>query len=157
MPKRQGTIFIDKKPLNKVKEDDTNKLKRLVKQSHRIIFRAKAVFPFDFFPSEIVIDENKVDILDHVFFYSSQRYTILIKNINSATVSSDLLFGNLIIEIENNNLNPPPLRFLKKADAIKARRIINGMIVCMKEKIDLSKFDIEVVKKKVEEIGQTHE
>ena len=51
--------------------------------------------------------------------------------------------------------NPGTLKFLSINDAIRARRILNGLIICYKENVDLTKLDINLVKQKVEEIGTT--
>lgn len=171
MAKKQGTIYINKKPaahkaqpLPVIKEsppsqplDDTAKLQNLVDRTHRVIFRAKTVFPFDFFPDEVIIDENKIDIVINIFFSSSDTVTIPFKTVQTAHVSTDLFFGTLTLNLEFSKENPVIVNFLKKSDAIKARRIINGLAICAKENINLSKFDIEVVREKIEEIGKTQE
>lgn len=122
--------------------------------AHRILFRAKSVFPFDLFPDVVVIDENKVDFVYGIFFYSSQVFSVSIRNINGAMSSTNLFFGSLEIEVSGYNKNPDPVTYLLKSDAAKARRIINGLVTCYKQGIDTTVLNLQAAKDKVEEIGK---
>lgn len=59
------------------------KLNNLINNSHRILYEAASVFPFDFFPDRIVIDENKINIIHGVFFYSNKIFTILLEDVKN--------------------------------------------------------------------------
>lgn len=171
MARKQGTIYLNKKPSSEKpksvivqqapiiipQRDEKEKLQSLIDKTHRVIFRAKTVFPFDFFPDEIIIDQNKIDIVINIFFSSSDTVTIPFKIVQTAHVSTDLFFGTLTLNLEFSKENPVAVRFLTRTDAIKAKRIINGLAICEKENIDLSKFDIEDIREKVEEIGKTRD
>lgn len=138
-----------------VSNSEVAKLKSVVTESNRVLFRAKTVFPFDLFPNELVVQENKVDINYGLFFYSKTLISMPIANINMASASTSIFFGTLSIEIEGNNENPNKVTFLSATDAVRARRFINGLVLCYKDNIDLSSLDLDYVKKKVEEIGST--
>jgi hypothetical protein len=133
--------------------EEVKKLDELVTKSHRILFRCKTVFPFDLFPDELIIDENKIDIIHKTFFYTEAIYSVVMKNVHGATVQTGILFSSLDIEVIGFENDPPPLKFLWAADATKARRIITGLTTAIKEGIDLSKIPAEDLTKKVEEIG----
>lgn len=135
------------------KKNDLHKLEQLVTKSNRIIYQLKTVFPFDLFPSEIIIDETKITLKERIFFYSEQVFPITYDNLNSVVVEAGVLFATMKFEISGYNENPSPMKYFWIHDARKARRIILGLIQCFKEKIDLSKFDIETVRIKAEEIG----
>lgn len=139
--------------VQKTKTTEMNKFEKTLEASKGILFQTKSVFPFDFFPNEIVIDENKVDLIYGLFFFSREVFSISIKNINSAGSSSNLFFGELSIELEGYNENPKPIKYLWRKDAIKARRIINGLITLNKQNVNIARLNIVELKKKVEEIG----
>lgn len=157
--KKQG------KPEGKVKEyqdvsqlvteykTSREKLDSLVKRTSRVLFKCTSVFPFDFFPNSVIIDENKVDIVYRNFFYSEHVVSILIPNINFVEAECSLIFGTLTLEVSGFEQNPLPVSYLWKRDAIKARRMIMGLVACAKKDIDLADFDIQELQKKIEMIG----
>jgi hypothetical protein len=81
--------------------------------------------------------------------------SIPVSSLGSVSASIQLLFGTLQLEIHGIDPNPGLFKYLSVQDALKARRILNGLIICYKESVDLSKLDLETVKQKVEEIGTT--
>ncbi len=129
------------------------KLNNLLERSNRIIFSTQTVFPFDFFPDEITIDETKIQIIKRTFFYTQQAFPILIKNIHNISVSSSLVFASVKFEITGMEENPGEITFLWNSDAYKIKRIITGMTAAVKEGIDLSAVPINELRHKLEEIG----
>lgn len=148
---------VESKPSRKDSLSDIEKLNATVKSANRILFKTQAIFPFDFFPDEVIIDENKVDIISSKFFTSRETFTIPIENINGVTNSLSLFFGELRIEAWGINRLPGPIKYLSRLDAIKARRIISGLILSHKEQIDMRNIPLEELKRKLEEIGRAHE
>ena len=71
-------------------------------------------------------------------------------------VEQSVFFATLKLELGPGGFqqNPPPVTFLFKKEAIKANRIIVGLIICHKEKIDLSGMSREEILRKSEEIGR---
>lgn len=139
---------------------EVTKLDNLVKKTNRRILSIQSVFPFDFFPDTVHIDENKVDVIHRTFFWEKQMFPILIKNINGANITTNPFFATLSIEVTGYEKNPRPIRFLKRNDAVRARRIILGLVACAKEGrkgIDLSKIPLTELREKVEEIGKSRE
>ena len=76
-------------------DSEKDKLDKLVLKSRRVLLEIKAVFPFDFFPDKIKIDENKVDIISSNFFFDKHIASILIEHINTVTLSSGVLFASI--------------------------------------------------------------
>ena len=58
---------------------------------------------------------------------------------------------------QDNFVFNSPVSYLWKRDAIKARRIILGLIAAKSEKLDLSKIPRDEVAFKLEEIGKSRE
>lgn len=144
---KQKTIF----------SQDQQKLDQLVEESSRILYKISTVFPFDLFPDEVVIDENKVNIIIRNFFSSELIESVLIRDISQIYIQTTPFFASMRIATFKANSKPYNFSFLKINEAIKARRIIEGLRVVTKEKIDLARFPLEELTQKVENIGKTLE
>ena len=138
-------------------EDDPKKeLNTIVSRAAKTLLRAKAIFPFDLFPNTVTIDANKVDVILKTFFFSETVTSILLKEIMDVRVETALFFGKLIIDY-----GPHPLKVktvyvpnLKRHDAIKAKEIIEGMLVLYRgENIDTAKLKPDETMAEVREIG----
>src|SRR5687768_6675998 len=47
----------------KVHNTQEGRLDEVVAGTGRVLFQAKSIFPFDFFPDELVVDENKISFI----------------------------------------------------------------------------------------------
>ncbi|QQG43891.1 MAG: hypothetical protein HYW86_03395 [Candidatus Roizmanbacteria bacterium] len=131
--------------------NNLHKLEHAVLRSSTVVYQLTTVFPFYIFPVTIVIDEEKVSIIYSNFFYSKQVVQILLKDINSIQLESDVFFAKMQFN------NAEPISFLWKDKAFRARRIIEGLIILASESVDTSLLSIEEVRKKAEELGKTKE
>jgi hypothetical protein len=146
----------------KLEKISKNKLDNLVKQSNTPLLKFSTVFPFDLFPDEICIDLNQISILTKHFMYS-ERQSIPFKNMVDVDVTTDFFFASLTLlyrETVANSLstsqNSLTITFLKKEDAKKARSIIDGIIIAIKENIDLAALEIPSLSQKLELVGGRH-
>lgn len=133
------------------------KLDKLITRTNQNILTIHSVFPFDLFPDTIHIDENKVEIIHRPFFFEEQIFPILISRITSAKITTNPFFATLKLEIRGYETNPEAVRMLWYKDAIKAKRIITGLIACSQENIDLSAVNINEAAQKIEKIGKALE
>lgn len=147
-----GRVFYNSK---KEEKEEEKKLDKLVHKSEKILFRASSFFPFIFFPDEITIDLEKVSTLIRTFFYSGEVETLEIPDISEVILDSGPFFATLTIKSKNVKVDPIEVKYLKKSDAIKARKIIQGLITVNMEKIDISKIHSKDLVKKLEKIGET--
>jgi hypothetical protein len=139
------------------KENEEQKLDYLAGKSERVIYKVRTVFPFTLFPTNIVIDTQKVTLIFGVFFYSYKMFPILLKDIRSVTVSTGLLFGTISFDKEGFQENPGTVEYLWREDALKVRRIIMGMMVATKEGVEMDALDDKSLLEKVEAIGRARE
>lgn len=132
----------------------STQIKKLVEKSRKVLFHVSSVFPFDFFPTELTIDELKVTVNDRYFFGAERVRSIEIKNVNKVTVESGPLFAKL--RIEGNEADPEPMEiaYLKKEDALRARNIIQGIIITIHEGIVFETTNAGLLKKSVEIVGK---
>lgn len=125
----------------------------LVEKSDQVLIKIKAVFPFDFFPNEISVDVNKVNIVTN-YFLSQRVHSVLIKDISDIYLDTGILFASLnIIDWGFNNNKSITINYLKKDEASQALKIIQGLMVGARQNVDLSKIDVPDFKNKVEIIG----
>ncbi|PIZ65458.1 hypothetical protein COY14_02250 [Candidatus Roizmanbacteria bacterium CG_4_10_14_0_2_um_filter_36_9] len=143
------------------KQDDnignksSKQLDNLTYESKQVILDIKSVFPFDFFQDEIVIDLTKVSIHFHYFFYSKELRSIQFKDIFNVIVQQGLFFASIEIVDKFFSEQPLVVRYLWKKDAIKARRIIQGMMIAQKQNIDIRKIPAKELVRKLEIIGES--
>lgn len=136
-------------------EANAKKIQGLMQMTQNQLYKLSSVFPFDLFPDRIYIEQKQVIIISKQFFATSQDYQILIKNILMPIVESSIFFSTLRLEVISGTQHDPPIvRYLKKHEALKAKRIISGLMICDKEGIDLTTLPLEELIKKVEEIGR---
>jgi hypothetical protein len=140
-------------PSDSSKQQEKEKLDKLVQSSKEVIYGISTVFPFNFFPDTITVVKEKVDITYGVFFSSKEVFSILTPDIRGVVIDHGLYFATLHFEVIGYERNPDPVKYLKVGEAVRMRRIILGLIACDKEKIDLSHFSTKELRTKLEEIG----
>ncbi len=133
-----------------------DKLEKLTESTDRALYELSAVFPFDFFPNKIIIGEKQVVLIFKPFFFSSQIYHYLIEDLLTPVVESSIFFASLRLELGPGGFqqNPPRISYLKKGEAIRARRIMMGLLICKKEGIEFEGMSRTQIVEKVEEIGK---
>ena len=65
---------------------------------HREIMRVKNVFPFDFFPDELIIEEARIVFRKRLGPFTKRIYSMLIKDISQSRLTTSLLFGRITIQ-----------------------------------------------------------
>ncbi len=147
--KKIGTaIFTDR---------DEQKLAQLVKRSSRVILRVSSIFPFDFFPDDLIISENQVDIVMREFFFAEHIETVRIRDIQQVTVETSVLFAQLRISMLKPESTPIAISYLIRSEALLARRIIYGLIAVAKEGIDVAGLPMAELVPKLEVIGKSYD
>src|SRR5476651_1266242 len=138
--------------------EQTGKFEKLINKSGIILLRVKAVFPFEIFPDSLVIDESKVNIIHRIFFWTVEIQSIPISHIQDVEVDTSVLFATLKIlptgfSVVSMTENWVKINYLWRKDALKARRIIEGLLIASRENIDLTKVDTTNFVKKIEKLG----
>lgn len=130
-----------------------NKVQQIIASSPRTLYTAKAVFPFDLFPDEIRIEESKVNIISKNFFASAQVQTQSFKDIKKVEVETSIIFAKLRLVSWTPVDSTLEISFLKKDEALKARRIIEGLKTLSEQKVDFSKIPTYELIEQVEHLG----
>lgn len=142
------------------KEKAAEKVDDIVTRSTNILMKLTAVFPFDFFPSVITIDANKITIIDQTFFASETVTPILLEEVTDVVVESNFFLGRMIRTYSHHPLQPLTYAVanLRKKEALRAQEIIQGLLVLrLAEGVDLSKLQPEEITKELSRIGKPHE
>ncbi len=142
----------------KEREKAKEKLNQLLDRSNDVLYELSSVFPFDFFPDKIIIDTSKVTIIANMFFFSGEVHTVLIKNVRDVVVEMSILFATLKMTVFDYKTDSIKICYLKRSEAMKARRIILGLMAISKEGVDLSKLTKEdAVVDKIEKLGMSQD
>lgn len=135
---RKGLIRA--KPTFKVIPKPKRELQRARKKSHEILFRTDTVFPFTLFPDTIILDREKLTIINRHFFWVATINSTPIRDALSVTLNLGPFFGSLQISSRYFSSNPYSMNYLWRSDAIKLRHLIQGYIIVEEQEIDCSKI-----------------
>lgn len=132
----------------------TEKLNQLVENAGTVLFRIKTTFPFVFFPHEIIITLSDVSVVFGKFLTSREIRTVSISKIAEVIVTTGFLFAQLkIIDTEYSQLTIQ-VDYLDRNEAMKAKRLIQGLLFATKEGVDLTKVKDDDMISKIEELGR---
>lgn len=140
-------------PTQQQVRQESQKFQTIIDAENTPIMHIKAVFPFDFFPNEVIIDKTKVTIIKKYFFWTRQVTTILISDVLNVTVNHGLLFGSLAIADRFFAQDPFSINYLWKQDAARAASVIQGMVLASKEQIDVKKIPSAKLAQHAESVG----
>lgn len=134
---------------------DENLVAGLVEKSNRILASVTSVFPFDFFPNTVNVEEGRITVIVRNFFLSSQVHSVDIKDISNVFIDLAPFFAQLVIVSKTFARNQVKINFLKKNEAIFARRMIEGLRVFESKQIDTSVYSKEELVNKLLELSTT--
>ncbi len=113
----------------------------VVKRAQTILFRAKTVFPFEFFPSDLIIDVTKVTVVTRNFFLSGKTQSINVKDIMDVVVEKGPFFSAMrFLDLGYQQRNQIKINYLTNKDARQAREIIEGLLAANKAGVDMTKI-----------------
>ena len=122
-------------------ESDKNKLDELIRKSNRSIISISSVFPWDFFPNTIDVEESRVTFIFRQLF-ASQSHSVDIKDISNVFIESGFFFATLQIVSSTFIQNDIKIEFLKKKEAYRTKDIIEGLRTFVHNDINSSNYEI---------------
>jgi hypothetical protein len=128
---------------------------QLERKSTDVLFSVRTVFPFDFFPDTLTISANKIDVVTSQFFFSHQITSIPLRDIANVEIQTSPFFATLRIINIRYSMHPSIIRFLKKHDAIKAKNIIDGLLVAMSQGADIAAIEPHRLLAQIEKVGKS--
>ncbi len=157
MREKPETIFWQSSPIPDptVKQNKpTPELPQLSREASAVLYSLSSVFPFDLFPDKIIIRLNHVDVIHGIFFWSGATDRIQVIDIRDVGVQYNPIFAKLTI----TPVGPPNItlnvKFLWRYQAMRAKRILLGILECHRQQVDLSKYSTKELLRYVEKIGR---
>lgn len=137
-------------------KQDLLNLDSLVNKTHNPLLTVRSMRIFDFFPDKLIIDENKVSFIYKDAFGVKSIHSVLIENITYVEAHTSLFTGCLVVADSSNYRHPIELKIenLRRDAAIKARKLIQGLIHAKTLKIDCSQFNPFELENNLEELGR---
>ena len=135
-------------------EKHQQKVEEILDRGNNILLKISAVWPFDFFPNEVVVDENKVNIICREFFFSEDIHSISVFNIKDISLETNIFFATLKLVPDGYPGEPLIVKFLKKGEAIRLRKIIQGLIETSKKGVDITKLPTDNPTSLIEQLGK---
>jgi len=128
----------------------------LVRKSNRILASIRThKFPLDFFPDTITLEEGRINVIVRNFFFSSQVYSVDLKNIANVIINTAPFFAQLVIVSKTFTENEIHINNLWINDAIYIRRLIEGLRVLDSKQIDTSVYTKRDLIGKLEDLSST--
>ncbi len=137
--------------------DPSRTLEEIAVNSARIVYHIQTVFPFVVFTDEVIADEEKLSVVIGRFFKSGYMRSVMLKDIANVSVDTSILFASLTIIDRNFIQDPLVVKYLKKNEALRMRRILMGLIIANNNKVSLSEYSLEEIREYTEEIGRARD
>lgn len=135
-------------------EKNRQAVEDMVSNSNRILVEVSSIFPWDLFPTSIIVEETRLTII-HRQLFSSQAYSVDIKNISNIFINTSILFAQLVIVSDTFAKNQIAVDRLWKKDAIFIRRIIEGLRMFVSKDIDTTGYGRKELIDKLRELSTT--
>lgn len=150
---KRVTVFDDTKNSGPIKDPrvqhDLEKLNRMVEKSRHILLKISTVFPFDFFPDDIIIDELKIDIIRRTSWFTESVDTIPNDKVVDVKVDTGPVFAALTIVGKEFRVEPTIINHLWRKDALNAKQLIEAIMFCISHDIDVSNLSYKEILAKV--------
>jgi hypothetical protein len=138
------------------RKDAEQQLRQEIGNSNEILVQATSVFPFAFFPDTLTVDRGKLTITKRTFFALSEVMSVRIEDLLHVSANVGPLFG--CIKISNRFFDakkPYEVDHLRREDALKVKRILQGYIIATQKQIDCSAFDTKELADMLNELGKS--
>lgn len=134
----------------------TRKLSEAIGHSKDTIFRATTVFPFNLFPDTVVVDREKVTIINRTFFRTAEVVSLRIHDVLNVMADVGPFFGAVKIQTRFFDAASYSITYLWRNDALKLNRILQGYVIAIQKGIDCDGFKAEELATLLDEIGQAN-
>lgn len=141
---------------NRAGKEEKNRqaVEDMVSNSNRILVKVSSIFPWDLFPTSIIVEETRITIV-HRQLFSSQIHCIDIKNISNIFIDSSILFAQLTIVSNTFAENQIIIGRLWKKEAMFIRRVIEGLRMFISHDIDTTAYTVKELINKLKELSTT--
>lgn len=122
----------------------TDHLRKVVKESSQVLGSAKTVFPLTLFPDSVIVDRSKITIIKRDFFWTSRVISIQIEDILNIEAGVGPFFGSLNIASRvMSSVDHFRIDYFWREDAIFMKHLIQGYVIAKHNKLDISQLTKE--------------
>jgi hypothetical protein len=156
LPPKQIQQQFDPPPAaHQTHKEAVRQLQQEIGNSNEILIRATAVFPFNMFRDSITVDRNKLTITKRTFFGVAEVMSVRIEDLLHVNANVGPFFGSLRISNRFFDAKRPyEVHYLKREDALRIKRILQGYIIATQKQIDCSSFKTPELARMLDELGQ---
>jgi len=133
--------------------------KTIIEHAHngqsRTLARIRQIFPFTFFPDELIVEELRIVWLRRKGPWSNEVITIMATDIACVNASSGPFFGHIHIQ----SLTGGPeinLDSLLKKDVYKIRSLVEGIALSAREGLRVEETSLETERENLLRAGSIH-
>lgn len=135
---------------------NSRKISEAIGHSQDILYIASTVFPFTLFPDTVAVDREKVTVVNRTFFRTAEIVSIRIHDVLNVTADVGPFFGAVRIQTRFFESDIHHIKFLRREDALRLKRLLQGYVIAAQKEIDCDSFTAEELTKLLNEIGQGH-
>jgi len=136
-------------------DTESDKLIDITMAAHDNLITAKTVFPFAMFPDTVSIDRQKLTITHRSFFQTSTTISIQIDDVQIAKADVGPFFGTVHLASKYFADNIQTINFLRRDDAIKIQRLLQGYMIAQSQGIDCASIEDSQLVILLDELGQS--
>jgi hypothetical protein len=136
-------------------ETESEKLIHITDGARDNLITASTVFPFVLFPDTVSIDRQKLTIVHRSFFRTSSTICVQIDDVQIAKVDVGPFFGSVHLASKYFVDNIQSINFLRRSDAIKIQRLLQGYMIAHHRQIDCSGIDNDQLVILLNQLGQS--
>lgn len=152
---REGALEAIKEII-KERSKNYHKLNALLSKTQSVVlFRLSTFWPLKLFPVHLEIASDRINLTFWEFIRSGQLVSLTTDIIQEVSVESGPIFSTLKITT-NKPMEPiVQVSYLKKDEALKARRIIQGLITANIHEVSLENINADELAEKLEDLGSS--
>ncbi len=120
------------------KDDQLKNITDFAEQSENKLIKFEDSAPFTFKRNSITIGRNKISIIERGPLKQQTVTSINIEDLLNVTVSTNALYGTINLYTRYYVKEPLKMKSLSRKDALRAKRIIQGLLVCRERKMDIT-------------------
>ncbi len=136
-------------------EEAKMQLRNAIHGSNEVLFTAKTVFPFTFFPDTVTVDRAKFTLMKRSFFSVAEVMSIRVEDVLNVTANVGPVFGSIhVVSRIMNTDKPYEIKFLWRDDAIALKRILQGYIIAVQKEIDTTPLKTQELADMLKRLGE---
>ena len=141
-------------PNSKTPQAQSQKISEFADQSEDKLIRMKTKFPFKLRAHYLIIGRNKISYIQRFGFKNEKITSINIEDVLNVDVYLTTIMGALRLRTRFYSKQPLEVTHLSRKDALRAKQLIQGLVVCREKGIEIDKVPRADLLIQLERIGK---